>query len=385
MAEQSSEGVLAQLVDQAESCLKMDDPSGAWQIRRVCLVESGNAAYGQHEFDRLQSTMITAWRQEHGMGPKPRDRPIERMSLAFPKRIPAYLDRRDDLTVESLVVTNLGRFANSIIQIVNAVELANILDIGHVYLPEAWFLSAGTTKVHGISLVNDVVMHGKAPDSDEMQLCGSFFNRRNLFPLLPAGSSAAVIGSVADALRIEWGTPLSEDHLVVHIRSGDVFGAQPHTGYGQPPLAYYERLLESRAWSEISIVFENFANPVIEPFIHRCKESGVTTNVISGSLKEDLEYVLRARTLAFGRGTFGFVVAGLSRCLETMYCFDAVPVPLDRRPVRTLQVWDEVGEYRDAVLSDNWGNTPQQRNMMLSYPVTAVSSVTERRTRGTAA
>ncbi|CAM9552717.1 unnamed protein product [Choristocarpus tenellus] len=43
-------------------------------------------------------------------------------------------------------------------------------------------------------------------------------------------------------------------HLVIHIRSGDVYSEDPHPGYGQPPLEYYIDILGARDWSRVSIL-----------------------------------------------------------------------------------------------------------------------------------
>ena len=62
---------------------------------------------------------------------------------------------------------------------------------------------------------------------------------------------------------------IPEDVIVIHVRGGDVFMENPHSGYLQPPLAYYIAILEKEAVTDLSkvwIVTEGGQprNPVID-------------------------------------------------------------------------------------------------------------------------
>ena len=38
------------------------------------------------------------------------------------------------------------------------------------------------------------------------------------------------------------------------------------------------------------------------------------------------------------------------------------------KPLSTIAVYDGKGEYINAVMNNNWFNTPEQRDLMISYP-----------------
>ena len=52
--------------------------------------------------------------------------------------------------------------------------------------------------------------------------------------------------------------------LYIHIRSGDIFKRRPNTVYAQPPLCFYQKILNNFFFKNIYIVSENRKNPLID-------------------------------------------------------------------------------------------------------------------------
>ena len=52
--------------------------------------------------------------------------------------------------------------------------------------------------------------------------------------------------------------------LYIHIRSGDIFKRRPNTVYAQPPLCFYQKILNNFFFKNIYIVAENKKNPLID-------------------------------------------------------------------------------------------------------------------------
>lgn len=169
------------------------------------------------------------------------------------------------------------------------------------------------------------------------------------------------------------GPMLPEDHLVIHLRGGDVFGARKPRNYGQPPLSYYEMILDSAEWTAVTIVHQDEKNPVLHPLLALCARRRIPSLRQTGTLAEDLPTLLRASTLVAGRGTFIPAIAGLGRHVRTVYFFEdkfslfpAVP------GLNIIRVTDRAGDYVEKILSGNWANTPEQRALMLEYPVSSL-------------
>jgi hypothetical protein len=52
--------------------------------------------------------------------------------------------------------------------------------------------------------------------------------------------------------------------LYIHIRSGDIFKRRPNTHYAQPPLCFYQKIINNFYFKNIYIVSENRKNPIID-------------------------------------------------------------------------------------------------------------------------
>ena len=173
---------------------------------------------------------------------------------------------------------------------------------------------------------------------------------------------------VADKISVGSATAFRDDDLVVHVRSGDVFvGNGAHPGYGQPPLAYYRRIISSREWNKIHLVFEDCGNPVISPLVQFVESLGIPLIRHSGSLESDLSVLLSARTLVAGIGTFMSGVVSISKNVKTIYGFERY-ANWGNVDLNVIMVSDSKRDYVGSILTNNWRNTPEQRELMLTYP-----------------
>lgn len=162
---------------------------------------------------------------------------------------------------------------------------------------------------------------------------------------------------------------LPEDHLVIHLRGGDVFGDRKPASYGQPPLAFYDLILNREKWSAVTVVHQDLKNPVLDSLLQSCKARKMHVTTHSGAAKDDIKVLLTAKTLVAGRGTFMPAVVGLSRVVSRVFFFeDKFSVHPTVTDLDVIRVRDAEGTYVREVLSNNWQNSAHQRNLMLSYP-----------------
>lgn len=139
-------------------------------------------------------------------------------------------------------------------------------------------------------------------------------------------------------------SPLDENTLVIHIRSGDeivrpgfsedhnhnvvhnniksyLSGTQ-NIVYTIPPLIAYEKIIN--LFEKVIIVSEDRLNPVINSLQEKYFEK---VTVQTNSLQEDIELILSAKNLAFAsifNSTFAHVLSYLSPKIENVYIFDCI-------------------------------------------------------------
>jgi hypothetical protein len=110
---------------------------------------------------------------------------------------------------------------------------------------------------------------------------------------------------------------ISENTLVIHIRSGDIFNPGCHSFYVQPPFSFYKKIIDEHSFEKIHIITEpDMRNPCIQMI----QDMYPTTTVQSSSLLDDCSVILHAKHFACNStGTFGHMLALLSRTIEHLY------------------------------------------------------------------
>lgn len=269
---------------------------------------------------------------------------------------------------DAILVPNLGRFGNAVREVVSALSVARSIGVGHVYLAGDNVFAAGSeVPSRGIQVLET----GPTLWIDQEPPTRPPFSRlirwsRHHYRL--SDNRDEEWGFLRDALGLEesHGDP---DSVTIHLRGGDVFGSRDVRNYGQPPLSFYEKVLEHCNPPSVHIVYQDDRNPVLEPLEELCKRLGITSTRQSGALKDDIETLLAAHTLIAGRGTFLPAVAGLSKILRRVYFFeDKFLIQPPRSGLDIYRVSDREGEFVETVLRGNWENRPDQRELMLSYP-----------------
>lgn len=274
-------------------------------------------------------------------------------------------------SITAVEVSTEGGWGNRVLQLASAAQAAEALGAARLHVGPSWFLRAeNEMDVGGLDLV-----HGKPAAREEAGvLSGRFLYRATLgAPLEGQGSPYDTLRRLRPAVDLNGGPPLEDDDLVIHLRAGDVFRPHaPNRRYGQPPLSYYLWVLEHEPWRSVHLVFEDLENPVIAPLIEAVRHRSLALELVQADLRSSLERLLRARTLVASRGTLVPAVVGLSPQVRQVYTFEGALIPgfsaWERMTgVTELRIVDEHPEYRERVLSDNWANATDQRDLMVSY------------------
>lgn len=260
------------------------------------------------------------------------------------------------------------RFANSLMQITNAFNVSTSIGANTLYLPCFWYLKSGRHMVKpGLHIYNS---HDTKPKSSDLILAGMYLKIAALAPLVKKTfSTRKVFRKLRHLLNLELGSaPYGENDLVVHIRSGDIF-TKPHKNYGQPPLAFYKKVVRSKSWDKVFVVYENLLNPVIIPLLNWLPQHCNAVATVSGDLKDDLEVLLKAQNLVSGRSTFIPAVCALSLHARNVYYWNDKPFSTwGNKKIRKLGITDVNGFYNQSICRGNWINSLEQQKLMLDYP-----------------
>ncbi len=290
--------------------------------------------------------------------------------------------RGGQTTVGAILVSGFGRFGNSIIQTLNATELAHVLEC-QLILHHRFDLIRNST-------VN--FSHGITLRQTSHRLSGE-----SLGPLIlwrtRAMNGTALLSSPCSPLSSATRTAMSEalkwpqvaNHsskgsLTLHIRSGDVFSERPHPGYGQPPLSFYTRVILHNRPTKVVLLLEDNLNPVAAKLVSWCQARGIPVTKNSGGLESAVSELLAAGAVAAGRGTFVPAALSLKPKERDIYLFEPGSEPLLCDRLHTIyEVRDADGKYAREILDHNWNNTPAQKKLMVSYPEASLTDVSKRK------
>jgi len=154
---------------------------------------------------------------------------------------------------------------------------------------------------------------------------------------------------------------INDDTLVIHIRSGDIFGGWIHKNYVQPPLSFYKKIILETDSSDILIVTqEDKKNPCINELVNWDPRVRVQT----GSLVRDVSAILKAKKLVIGFGSFGWMLSLLSKNLEVLFCpeivHDQLSSHFDNDPFHIRRY-----NFENYIKMGDWNCTEEQKKLMI--------------------
>jgi hypothetical protein len=283
--------------------------------------------------------------------------------------------RRIEASRHAMFVPELGRFGNMTKRLASALATADIMGCGNVIIPRSAEFTGGVYR-RGVHERQGRARLWMCSFDGPASLSARVLHKREFLggPQIDAtrhGKESAESWADLQALLVRnpARAALPASHLVIHLRGGDVFGTRKPKSYGQPPLAFYVKLLDSEYWSAVTVVHQDEKNPVLEPLLETCSAREIPATAHSGAVVDDIAELLRASTLVAGRGTFMPAVVGLSRNVKRVFYFhDKFTLHPPVSGVDIIRISDAEGSYVRDVLSNNWENSDFQRNLMLTYP-----------------
>ena len=148
-----------------------------------------------------------------------------------------------------------------------------------------------------------------------------------------------------DAFKIKDVDKLDENHLVIYIRSGDVFKCNPPSYYIPPPLSYYTKYIDKGKYEKIIIVSEDNKNPVVNKLLELYDNSIWEIN----KLEKDIKILLGAANIIQSVGTMVPSLMLLSDNIQICYTTDG----------------EDLEDYYKVMKP--WKYTNEQKEFMMTY------------------
>ena len=217
-------------------------------------------------------------------------------------------------TIASVRIRGWHNLGNLVQQLLHALAFAEQNDLEVVSGPATPWFRSGT--VAGTRLT----IGGRFP---RPALVGHYFYPQPLGVAEPWRRTHHLRG-LRDLFAVAPDPTVAPDEMVVHLRSGDVFGADPHPDYWPPHLGYYTsavaHAVEHGAAASVRLVCQDRVHPLLEPLRSWCSDRGLGATVqVSDDLHADVATLVAGRTLCVSQGTLGLSSAWLSPAVRTVY------------------------------------------------------------------
>jgi|AntAceMinimDraft_1070359.scaffolds.fasta_scaffold42621_2 hypothetical protein len=291
----------------------------------------------------------------------------------FRRAWPLALSRRGEVAA---LVVDLGRFGNAMSRVTNSLSIALDNKWSAVLIPRSGHFPAYKDLVSGEPVASEGLLVSFGEDRWRLKSVPDYLVRRDYN--YPKNHDSTDKTAVRNIVRLIFSgltpsEPPDENELTIHIRSGDIYYRSGVGNWGQPPYSYYEKVIREGDWSRVVVVCEDSESPVIQPISVLCRTLAIPYRFQSSNLVNDLAVLLAARTLMVGRGSFAPAVVLMSPNIRCVYFFeDRFRADFIDEKVQVVKVSDSKGDYRDNILGGLWVNSPAQREMMRTYPLTAL-------------
>lgn len=272
--------------------------------------------------------------------------------------------------IEAIILRKSGRFWNNIIQIINTLYFAKKTGIKVIYLEWCPFFMDKRQY-----LIDDITISFNLWETLwKYCIIGNFFYLENkqLKEKIPTKEYLRLNKIIYENLLSKEVKknifPLEQDDLVIHIRSGDIFGKEyVHSGYAQPPLSYYVAVLKLSQPTRVILVYEDTGNPCIEVLQKYLSDNHIPYINFSKNVSETVSLLLHAKNICYWKGTFVPQIILLSENIKINgYTYNSSNPRIYEKFKTVYTLKEKNTDYEDNVLKA-WKNTKEQKKKMIEY------------------
>jgi hypothetical protein len=260
-----------------------------------------------------------------------------------------------------------GRLGNNITQVKNVIQIALFYNYETIILPYSIFFNKTIININNRdNIENNKLINKNQIITDE----NDFFYESKIknidFKLFNLNIDKTM-NILKNIFKIKGKLQLNDNDVVIHIRSGDIFGYNPHPSYIMPPLSYYTSILNNNKFDKIYLIAEDTYNPVIHNLIK------IYPNIIFKlrNLDNDIELLLSSKNVIESFGSFTKCLLLISDNVQTIfkpsyqYSFLIESEKYKNNLIKINNI--NLNDYREKIFP--WKNTRKQLNLMINYKI----------------
>ena len=156
---------------------------------------------------------------------------------------------------------------------------------------------------------------------------------------------------------------ISPNDLYINIRSGDIFVKALHHDYSQPPLCFYQRIINEKIYKNSYIVSNGHENPVVDKLLKLYPE----IKYIHDSVEGDISIIVNAYNLVMPVSTFPWTLIRLNYNLMNLYIYDIFEmINYDLSSFNNTIHIMKPSPYYENIMKRKWSKTAKQMELMIN-------------------
>ena len=150
------------------------------------------------------------------------------------------------------------------------------------------------------------------------------------------------------------------DDLVINIRSGDIFVNRINRNYGQPPLCFYQKIIDDHKFKNIYLMSNGHENPTVNKLLKLYPK----IKFIHGALEEDVSVIIYSYNLVMPISTFPLTLIRLNNNLRKMFVYPLINYNF-KDEIFTIYKMEASQNYLNKI-QRKWKNTKEQLDLMIN-------------------
>lgn len=217
-----------------------------------------------------------------------------------------------DLTkpLDAIFLLKYNRFGNNILQLINAISLCMYLNIKLIFIPDSfWFINCS---IQGP--IRFAKFFVKKHNRFNI-LQGHFFYGYDFWKYPSVEYDYFLtphLQSILSHSKIE-----NQEDLVLHIRTGDVFTRNVPPNYAQPPICFWEKIIEKYPNNSVVLLIQDYKNPMIKILAEKYPNT-IIKNI---SEIEAISEIFFSKNIGISFGTFSSSIIRISNIFQKVYLF----------------------------------------------------------------
>ena len=220
--------------------------------------------------------------------------------------------------IETIYFQGIANFGNNLIAINNAIFYCEVVGCNKIILKDhgisrRWLI----TNPIKIKKLGITIMKGTADCRDENVLCfhGGFLDPFYVEVVRPQIRTQYL---KEELLRNLPNVNTEPNDLYIHLRGGDIFNPLPVTQYAQPPLCFYDKIIDDNKFNNIHIVAMDKRNIMVDALMNKYKQ----IKYESHDYVTDLSLLVHAYKLAISVSSFAISAIKFNDNLKDLWEYD---------------------------------------------------------------